>query len=238
MMSYQGCTFLGMTPAELTLAAALGSSALTGAVSFGVFWLQDRRQRKAADKAALHKAMSDLLSRSLAVAMRARAMGETMKSRSGLTEGVDVALRQRKPVDQLELHDWMAQDVAPLNEALTEIWTRDNQAGVRLANDVVSKCMDLLGASTTIQGPSTSRERLRRWAVGVRWTPEMVAENDRAMIELTIFNFGGYSSGDGCRVAVCRCHEVSGWRRADGAGAGPARAGAAGGGGADRGGGQ
>ena len=78
----------------------------------------------------------------------------------------------------------MAQDVAPLNEALTEIWTRDNQAGVRLANDVVSKCMDLLGASTTIQGPSTSRERLRRWAVGVRWTPEMVAENDRAMIEL------------------------------------------------------
>ncbi len=184
MMSYQGCTFLGMTPAELTLAAALGSSALTGAVSFGVFWLQDRRQRKAADKAALHKAMSDLLSRSLAVAMRARAMGETMKSRSGLTEGVDVALRQRKPVDQLELHDWMAQDVAPLNEALTEIWTRDNQAGVRLANDVVSKCMDLLGASTTIQGPSTSRERLRRWAVGVRWTPEMVAENDRAMIEL------------------------------------------------------
>jgi hypothetical protein len=173
-----------MTPAEVALAAAFGSSALTGAVSLGVLWLQDRRRRKAADKAALHKAMADLLSRSLAVAMRARAIDETVKLRSGLSEGVDVALRQRKPVDLFELHDWMARDLAPLNEALTEIWTRDNQEGVRLANDVVNKCMDLLGASTTAQKPANGWERLRKWAVGVRWTPEMIADNDRAMKEL------------------------------------------------------
>jgi hypothetical protein len=32
-------------------------------------------------------------------------MGLTMKVRSGLGEGVDVALRQRKPADPLELYD-------------------------------------------------------------------------------------------------------------------------------------
>ncbi|MBV9451017.1 MAG: hypothetical protein JO345_34530 [Streptosporangiaceae bacterium] len=173
-----------MTPAEVAITAAFGSSALTGAVSFGVLWLQDRRRRKAADKAALHKAMADLLSRSLAVAMRARAMDEAVKLRSGLSEGVDVALRQRKPADIFELHDWMARDLAPLNEALTEIWTRDNQEGVRLANDLVNKCMALLGASTTAQKPANGWERLRRWAVGVRWTPEMIADSERAMKEL------------------------------------------------------
>jgi hypothetical protein len=31
-----------------------------------------------------------------------------MKVRSGLKEGVDVATRNRKPVDPLEVHDWMA----------------------------------------------------------------------------------------------------------------------------------
>jgi hypothetical protein len=175
-----------MTPVELTLAASLGSSALTGAVSFGVLWLQGRRRQKAADRAALHRAYAGLLSRSLAVAMRARAMGETMRSRSGITEGVDVTLRQRKPVDLFELHDWVASDLAPLNEALTELWTRADQEGIRLANDVVSKCSDLLGVSTAVQKPANSWERLRTWTVGVRWTPEMIAENDRVMKALAL----------------------------------------------------
>ena len=35
-----------------------------------------------------------------------------VRFRSGLKEGWDVALRQRTPADPLELHDWMAQDLA------------------------------------------------------------------------------------------------------------------------------
>ena len=50
-------------------------------------------------------------------------MGETMRFRSGLKEGWDIALRHRKPVDPLELPDWMAQDLVPLNEVLSELWT-------------------------------------------------------------------------------------------------------------------
>jgi hypothetical protein len=175
-----------MTPAELALTAALGSSALTGAASMGVIWVREWRRRKANDRDALRAAATDLLSRSMAVAMRAKTMGEMMKFRSGLKEGWDVALRHRKPADALELHDWMAQDLVPLNAALSELWTRADQEGAQLANDVVSKCMDLLGASTARQPADGGWERVRRWAVGDRWTPEMIAENDRAMRALAL----------------------------------------------------
>jgi hypothetical protein len=78
-------------------------------------------------------------------------MGESMRLRSGLSEGLDVTLRLRKPAHAMELHDWMAQDVVPMHAALDEIWTRWDQDGVRLANDVVGKCMNLLGTSTASQ---------------------------------------------------------------------------------------
>lgn len=174
---------VAMTPDEVALVAAFGSSALTGAVSLGVVWVREWQRQKASNRAALRAAVTELLSRSLAIAMRARTMGETMKLRSGLKEGLDVALRHRKPTDPLELHDWIARDMVPLNTALSELWTRADQEGVRLANEVVNKCSDLLGVSTARQ-KADGWERMRRWAMGERWTPGMVAENDRAMREL------------------------------------------------------
>lgn len=172
-----------MTSVELAIASALGASLLTGFASLGVIWLQQRLQSRDSDRAALAASAQELLSRSLAVAMRARAMGDTMKFRSGLKEGFDVAMRHRKPIDVLELHDWMARDLAPMNAALSEIWTRDNQEGVRLANDVVNKCGALLDAATARQ-PAENLGRLRRWAVGERWTPEMTKAYDDAMRDL------------------------------------------------------
>jgi hypothetical protein len=173
-----------MTPTEVALTAALGASFLTGLASLGAIWFQEWRRGKASDEDALRASAQELLNRSLAFAMRARAIDETVKLRSGLKEGFDVAMRNRKPADLLELHDWMAQDLAPLNAALSEIWTRDNQKGIRLANDVVNACTALLGASTSSQQDTNAWERVRRWATGVRWTPEMIEENDRAMREL------------------------------------------------------
>jgi hypothetical protein len=173
-----------MTPTEVALTAALGASLLTGFASLGAIWFQEWRRGRASDEDALRASVQGLLLRSMGVAMRARAMGETMRLRSGLKEGFDVAMRHRKLVDLFELHDWMAQDIAPLNAALSEIWTRDNQEGIRLANDVVSSCMDLLGANVARQQGGNSWERIRRWAAGERWTPEMIEEENCAMREL------------------------------------------------------
>jgi hypothetical protein len=173
-----------MTPAEVAITAALGASFLTAAGSLGVVWVQALRSGKAQDRAALRAAVRELLSRSIAVALRAQTMGETMKLRSGLSEGLDVTLHLRKPADMMEFHDWMAQDLVPMHAALDEIWTRWDQDGVRLANDIVGKCMDLLGTSTATQPARTGRERIRKWVVGERWTTEMRDAHQAAIEEL------------------------------------------------------
>jgi hypothetical protein len=183
-MVLAGVTPSVLTPAELTLAAALGAAALTGLTSLGVIAYQDRRRRKSGDRDALQTAVLDLLSRSMSIAYRARAMGETMKYRSGLKEGFDVTLRYRKPADVLELHDWMARDLVPMHAALDRIWTSWDQEGIRLANDVADKSGDLIGAATATTPALSAWDRVRIWAAGQRWTPEMIEANEGAMKDL------------------------------------------------------
>jgi hypothetical protein len=91
-------------------------------------------------------------------------------------EGLDILLRIRKPVEVMELHDWMAQDMSPLNHAWSEIWARGDQELVRLANRVLDQCAELLAVGAARQPGRGAVERTRRWLVGDRWTPEMLDE--------------------------------------------------------------
>jgi hypothetical protein len=121
---------------------------------------------------------------SMAVSMRAQAMGETMRIRSAIGEGVDITIGLRKPSDLFELTDWMAHDMAPLNAAWSVVWARGDQEMMRLANALLSACADLIGASTTI-GPARSYwERVRRFLVGERWTDQKRAESQQALKEM------------------------------------------------------
>jgi hypothetical protein len=101
-------------------------------------------------------------------------MGETMKIRSGLGEGVDIVTHQRKPFDPLEMHDWMAQHMAPLNAAWSAIWAGGDQELVRRANALLSACSDLISVSTARMPAETAGARLRRQVAGERWTQEML----------------------------------------------------------------
>lgn len=163
------------------MTAALGAALLTSLGSLGVMWLREWRRGRASDRDTLCKAVVDMLTRSLGVSLRAAAMRTTIRFRSGLSEGVDVTFGLRKPADALELYDWQAQDLTPLNAALSEIWTRWDQEGVRLANDLVQKCMDLSDASIALAPAGTIRQRVRKHVVGERWTPEMEEAYDRAV---------------------------------------------------------
>jgi hypothetical protein len=69
----------------------------------------------------------------------------------------------------------MAQDLAQLNTAWSEIWARGDQEMVRLANKLLSACMDLMDVSTDRQPAGSVAARVRRWGVGERLTPEMQA---------------------------------------------------------------
>jgi hypothetical protein len=87
-----------MTSAELAVIAALGASALTGAVSLGVVGLQEHLRSRRSDRDVLAAAVTAMLARSMEVSLRAQAMGDEAKIRSGILEGVDIViLRLRKP---------------------------------------------------------------------------------------------------------------------------------------------
>jgi hypothetical protein len=175
---------VALTSAGLTVIAALGASVLTAGASLGVVALRERLRRKTADRDILIAGVTEMLSRSMAISFRAHAMGDAMKTRSGLGEGVDVLMHQRKPLDPLEIHDWIAQDMAPLTTAWSVIWARGDQELIRLANQLLDSCAGLMAASTARMPADTHGARFRRNVAGERWTPEMRAEVDQKMKEL------------------------------------------------------
>ncbi len=64
------------------------------------------------------------------------------------------------------LHDWVAHDFMPLNQAVSEIWTRGNQECVRLANAVVDRSSSRqlraeLGGVSRCGGEGRAGSRLR-----------------------------------------------------------------------------
>jgi hypothetical protein len=77
---------MALASAERAVAAALGASLLTGVFSVGAIMLQNRLAGRSADSDALAGAVTEMLSRSMAVSMRAQAVGEMMRIRSGLGE--------------------------------------------------------------------------------------------------------------------------------------------------------
>jgi hypothetical protein len=170
-----------MTSAELAVAAALGASVLTVSGSLGVVALQERLRGRNSDRDTLSTAVTAMLSLSMAFMMRVQAVGLQMRVRSGLGEGADVMLRVRKPADALEFHDWLATDLTPLNAAWSVIWTSSDQETIRLANALLDKCSDLFAAATATNPARSPAARLRRWALGEKWTPELQAGLDQAV---------------------------------------------------------
>lgn len=170
-----------MSPAELAVFAALGGSALTGMATLGITWFREWLRGRAADRDTLGQAITQMLSQSMAVMMTVQAMGQTMRIRSGLGEGLDVATRLRKPADPMELYGWLAKEIAPLNEAWSVIWLRGDQGTIRLANELLNACSEVIGEGTQRQPTANVGVWLRRWAVGERQTPEMEAELQAAI---------------------------------------------------------
>lgn len=109
-----------------------------------------------------------------------------MQLRSGLKEGIDVTLKFRKPADALEIHDWLASDVAPLNAAWSVIWARGDQETIRLANQLLHACGELVGGATTRSPATTLASRLTRFIAGEKQTPEL--EQDLASAVKNVAN--------------------------------------------------
>lgn len=162
-----------MDEAVIALIAALGAALLTAVGSLGVVSYQERLRGKSADADTLNATVNELLSRSFALAIRARTVGETAKLRSGLGEALDILTRQRKPIDPLNLHDWLEQDFGPLRSAWSDLWARGDQELVNAGNRLMSACVDVLTAATSRDPmPTAMSRKVRRLVRGDEWTPE------------------------------------------------------------------
>ena len=156
--------------------AALGASFLTGVLGFGTIFWQQRRRDRADAVAQKRNAYGLLIAHSLNFTIRAQAMRNTMRARSGFNERLDLAMRLRRPLDPIELHDWFAQGYEPLNQAWANVEVVGSAAAVRIATDLMDTCADFVKLAGEL---GMARGRFVTYLRGFEWT----ADQDRALEE-------------------------------------------------------
>lgn len=180
-----------MTDAWAVVAAALGASALT---IIGTFWLERWRLARAereAQKDRLREACVQMGSHALAFAVRAHALYLTAIVRSGIGEGLDVVLYHRKPLEPMDLADWLAVDLKPILESQSLIEVTGDEELVRAAADLVVAVMTVLekasNATPSAQIDATPWHRIVhrfRALIPLRRDPEVEKAIQRAVREL------------------------------------------------------
>src|SRR6266511_104052 len=108
---------MSLDPVWAPVIAALGASSLTLLGTWGLYQLQHWQAKRTAERQERHAAYQEVLNRSITFAFRARTLGDAMRFRSGLSEGLSVLLRLRRTLDSLELYDWIDRDLRPLGDA-------------------------------------------------------------------------------------------------------------------------
>ena len=155
----------------LVLFAALGSSALTGAVAFGLEWWRSNRAGKATQAERRSRAYSMLLTRSIIFANLAADLHAVMEVRSGIKEGIDVTLRIQKALDPLEMQFRLRAEILPLYEAWSEVWVVGSKEAIPEANDLVSRCGAVVGAATQ---RGKAQAKWLRGITGEKWTQQQL----------------------------------------------------------------
>lgn len=153
--------------------AAVGASSLTAMATFGIAYWQARRAERHALAGARRRAYADLISVTGLMIHSGWMLRLTMEMRSGLGEGIDVALRFRRPLDPMELDSWMRRDLDPLYSAWTDVWTVGSVAGVSTANRLVERVGEVVSEATAY---GEARGRLAARVVGEKWSEEQMEE--------------------------------------------------------------
>jgi hypothetical protein len=136
--------------------AVVAASVSASVFSFaGAFWLDAKhakRQAQIAKGVELKSACARIISGALRVSHKSSALGITMVTRSGLSEGLSVLLRIRRAVDPLELNDYLFSELAPILDAQSVVWLSEGSdaALIRSAGDVVLAVADVIEKSTAL----------------------------------------------------------------------------------------
>lgn len=161
--------------------AALGASIITAGASLGLLIWERRRIEAAELRSARKGAYSRLLAVSGLIGVTAQVMHSTMEFRSGIGEGVDVLTRIRRPTELADVDARLREDLVPLFESWSDIWSIGSSSAVHLANRLVDAASAVVQAATT-EGKKHGRVAAR--VVGERWTKEQIDHWRAAEIEL------------------------------------------------------
>lgn len=152
--------------------AALG----TGAFGFGgIIWQQQRREQVAAN-AERSECYHALIAYSLSFATRAQALRQVMRTRSGLTDRLDIEMSfrhpelkvsTREPLDPLQLHDWISEGYEPINQARSRIEVVGTSAAVMTATKLLDACADVVSVATHA---GSGRGRIGTTLIGMEWS--------------------------------------------------------------------
>jgi hypothetical protein len=165
--------------------AALGSSFLTIIGAFGVEWWRKRLGKRESIEQSVRDACVALITAALSLAFRSAALHETMIIRSGLSEAVDVTLHLRRPVDTLEISNWLHTDYAAMTGAQMVIWIHGDKPLISQASTVMAVAQRVVSTSTAL---SEAQQAHNRSPAGrfrqLPRDPETEAARDEATREL------------------------------------------------------
>ena len=164
---------MSLDPVWAPVIAALGSSFLTLLGTVGWDQRKERRANRAAEMQEQHAAYQEVLNRSMTFALRAKTLGDAMRVRSGLSEGLAVALWQRREVDPFELYEWIDRDFRPLGDAWARIWVVGTQEAIDAADKLVTTCGELMAAATA-RPQRGFISRVQTFVVGELWSEEQL----------------------------------------------------------------
>jgi hypothetical protein len=162
----------------LPFIAALAASLLTILGSFGLTQHQATLRRREAREQERAAAYGDLLSRSLEILMRVRAVGEIMRLRSSGGKSSDLPLGGAEQIGLFEVFDWIVPAFQPFADAWSRVSASGSQMAVTAGSDLVLAIYDLL---STAVSPDPKRGWLLAFLDGKPWTGDQCSTYEAAV---------------------------------------------------------
>jgi hypothetical protein len=158
-----------MTSFWVPAVAAVGASGLTGLTGFGAIIWNQRHIERSVSSGSQAEACRLLVEHSLSFTRLANALRRTADSRSGPSDGFDLGLGIRRPLEPLALYDRLAAGYGPISTAWTTIKVSGQLETVQLADELVRACGDLLEIAGEV---GTARGRIQTKLRGPAWSVE------------------------------------------------------------------
>lgn len=162
-----------MSATWAVVAAALGSSALSGLIAYGTGELRARKQAEGERLRARGEAYNSAIAASGLLAHRAHSLHVLMKTKSGVSEGLAAVLGTSEPIDALGVDVLLRRDIEPLYAAWAAVWVTGSEEGISAVNEVMQLGAAVVEAAT-VRGAARSKGAgaLR----GEKWTEEQLTQ--------------------------------------------------------------